>query len=517
MSEAAGSHGLFAALKEGERRVLIAGFIVVLCLAAFAALFTQEAIGAFRVWEDSRTFNHCFLVLPLSLFLLWQRRQDLENLRATPDWRAVPVMLGVSFVWLAASVAGILEARQLVVMTMVQVALFGIFGAAFYRRAAAPFLYLYFLVPSGEFLIPALQAFTARFAVLGLHILAIPVFSNGAVIEIPAGTFVVAEACAGLRFLVAAVAFGVFFSVLTYRSWLKRTVFIAFSIVVPIIANGFRALGLIAAAEWIGNATAALADHILYGWIFFSLILVLLVWIGQMFSDMHESEGDQSAAPAAGPAMLSAWTAFAGVACFLAAAAGPVSGAFLDMGQAVSVPQAAPVVAPPWRRIASTSDWRPILVQPTRIYFDTFADGGDTIDRFIALYGEEGRGNNLVRSSNRDADEEKWSFNAARNGSLLVDGRAVPARVTTWISGSKKRIVWSFYVVNGRPAGTAWGAKRDQLVGYFTANHCVPAYVALSSQNPDEAAAANAAARLLAASEPLASYLCGSTKDQARR
>jgi exosortase len=74
------------------------------------------------------------------------------------------------------------------------------------------------LVPSGAFLVPALQAFTAHFAVAGLHILSIPVYSTGALIEIPAGTFAVAEACAGLRFLIAAVAFGVFFAILTLGS-----------------------------------------------------------------------------------------------------------------------------------------------------------------------------------------------------------------------------------------------------------------------------------------------------------
>ena len=45
-------------------------------------------------------------------------------------------------------------------------------------------------------------------------------------------------------------AFGVFFASVTYRSIRRRALFVALSIVVPIIANGIRALALIAAAQW---------------------------------------------------------------------------------------------------------------------------------------------------------------------------------------------------------------------------------------------------------------------------
>ena len=124
--------------------------------------------------------------------------------------------------------------------------LFAVLGGTVYRRLIAPFLYLYFLVPSGDYLIPTLQDFTGRFAVAGIQLLSIPVYSDGNTIEIPAGTFTVAEACAGLRFLVASIALGVFYATEIYDSWLRRTIFIALCVIVPVIANGLRAFGLLA-------------------------------------------------------------------------------------------------------------------------------------------------------------------------------------------------------------------------------------------------------------------------------
>jgi exosortase A len=510
---------VFAWPAGGGRNALIAAGTVVFYLAVFALLFWNDSIGAFRVWTDSPTFHHCFLILPISLFMVWRRRQALEGIGFLPDTRAVAPMLALAAAWLATSLAGILEAGQFVVLTMVQVALFGTLGAACYRRLAAPFLYLYFLVPSGAFLIPALQAFTAKFAVVGLHVLGIPVFSNGALIEVPAGTFAVAEACAGLRFLIAAVAFGVFFAVITYRSRLRRLIFIALSVIVPIIANGFRALGLIAAAQWIGNPAAALADHIIYGWIFFSFVLVLLVLIGQLFSDRPEDASPPSSeygAPGTHQRLL--WRfAMVGLANVLAAASGPAIATVLATPHPLFVPETAPRVALPWQEVTSSPDWRPIVATPARSFLRTFSDGTYRIDEFVALYGNQRPDNNLIRSNSRDADERKWSFDSSRSGILAFAGQHVSVRVSSWMRGAEKRVVWSFYDVGGQIVSTIWDAKWEQLRAYVAGSRCIPAYVALSADVTDEPAYAAAAGRLLAATGPLDHYLCGSTRVQAPR
>ena len=49
------------------------------------------------------------------------------------------------------------------------------------------------------------------------------------------------------------------------------------------IANGFRALGIVTLGYLLGSAQAAETDHILYGWIFFSIVILILVAIGLPF------------------------------------------------------------------------------------------------------------------------------------------------------------------------------------------------------------------------------------------
>lgn len=248
-----------------------------------AVIFWPEEAAAVRAWSETTAYNYCFLVVPTALYLAWERRQGLATALPHPSpWLALTA-LPVAFFWLVAERASIMEARQLLAMSLVQILFLAVLGPSCWRRLSAPLLYLFFLVPFGEFLIPYLQIFTAHFMARGLDLLQIPNYSSGTVIEIPEGAFRVAQACAGLRFLIASAAFGVLYACLMYTSLLRRLVFVALSLVVPVIANGFRALGLVVLAHLLGSAAAVETDHILYGYLFFSIVTFLLILLGLPF------------------------------------------------------------------------------------------------------------------------------------------------------------------------------------------------------------------------------------------
>ena len=118
-------------------------------------------------------------------------------------------------------------------------------------------------------------------------------------IEIPQGTFFVAEACAGLRFLVASIAFGCLYALVMYRSPVRRGLFILASIMVPVVANGFRGLGIVALGYMLNSTQAAAADHIIYGWVFFSFVILMLIVVGLPFRE--DIVSISSVQPANGP------------------------------------------------------------------------------------------------------------------------------------------------------------------------------------------------------------------------
>ena len=265
--------------------------VVLLCV-----MFLPEFRAAIEVWDASTAYGHCYLILPMTLYLLWERRATIQRSRPAPEPRWALLGVPLALVWLGAERLGIMEGRQLAAIAAFELLFLVVLGWRLYALLSGPLLYLVFLVPFGAFVTPALQHFTADFSVLGLKLLGIPYYSDSFIIETPAGTFLVAEACAGLRFLIAAVAFGVFYALVSYRSWVRRLAYISLSIVVPIVANGVRAFGIVFLGQLLGSAEAAAADHLVYGWVFFSAVMLMLVAVGHMFRE-RSLPGVQVAAP----------------------------------------------------------------------------------------------------------------------------------------------------------------------------------------------------------------------------
>jgi exosortase A len=271
------------------------------------ALFNKELSAAVQTWNTSTAYNHCLLIIPIAIYLLWDRRLDLIGLHAYPMPWALLLGAPLAAAWLVAERLGIMEGRQLVAVSFLELLLLGILGRRLWWAVAGPLLYLYFLVPFGEFLTPQLQDITTSFIRHGLDDLGIPAYIDGYVIDIPQGTFFVAEACAGLRFLISSIAFGSLYSLIMYRSLLRRGLFMLISIVVPIIANGVRALGIVLLGYVLGSAQAAAADHIIYGWVFFSLVILLLIALGLPFrQDRQPHKFGHEAGGAAATARINA-------------------------------------------------------------------------------------------------------------------------------------------------------------------------------------------------------------------
>ena len=192
--------------------------------AAAAFLHWDALVAAALTWIGSATYGYGMLVPPVVAFLLWQRRAALRQMAPRP-WPWGLALIGAAA--LLATVGQVISAlvvEQLAFVALLQAAALAILGPAVFRQIAFPLLYLYLAVPLGDGLIAPLQALTAAFAVGLLEALGVPVRLDGLLIRIPGATFHVAEACAGLRFLLASFALGVLLAALFFRTWWHRCV-----------------------------------------------------------------------------------------------------------------------------------------------------------------------------------------------------------------------------------------------------------------------------------------------------
>jgi exosortase A len=395
---------------------------------------------------------------------------------------------GASALWLAATLLDVLEAAQLSMVLLFEILLLAVLGWRVFRALLAPLLFLFFLVPFGAFLVPLLQTFTAAFTVRWLQLLGIPVFADGFIIQIPAGTFEVAEACAGLRFLIASIVFGCFFATVVYRSMWRRSAFIALSIILPIVANGFRALGLVLLGHFMGDAASAMADHILYGWLFFTIVTLALIAIGMSFKEDARPSLPRTAsasAPASrsqlGPVMATG---------LLLALAGPTYFYWVEHASAAPLAAADGFAVPPpdgaWvREPVTRGDWLPTAKKAERTMIASYRNGEATVTEIVALYPVPERGNPLTRTAPEVVRPEQWRLVESGRLPASVGGNTILVNTAKIARDGKQRLVWWFYVIDGRATASVLEAKLLQAAASLHGERRLGALVALSTEIRD--------------------------------
>ena len=486
------------------------GGALALAAVLLGYFFWQEIIGA-TGGLGSTAFSHCFLVLPVVGYLIWERRGVLAGAVPVPDFRVLLLLPFLSVAWLLAAVLNILEGQQFLLMTMVQVMLLSVLGWRLYRLLLGPFLYLYLLVPSGEFLVPSLQDVTARFVVWLLGVFhGADLFGRHRDLDPRRRLHRRRSLCRPAlpdRF----DRFRGVLSMVVYRSWWRRAAFLALAVTVPVFANGVRAWGIIELAHLTNDVTAIEADHIIYGWGFFSAIILLLIFVGTRFADGGPVQPERQPGRVF-PAFALRAPIVATVAAVALSALGPIYAGFLESARwRIDLAQATPpAIAAPWHLDAGSSDtWQPLVISPDREFRDAFTKGDRQVQRYMALYDAYGRHNNLVRSPNRIYDEDNWARTTLGTTTVTIDGQPATINTAKIRYQNHDRLVWYFYVVSGHVTSNPLDAKVRQAELILSGRSEVSAFVALATEDPDtpEGHPERVLADFLGATEPLAPYL----------
>jgi len=244
---------------------------------ATMAIAAREWGEMFHQWWNIDTYTHILLV---PIIIGWLVALKLGELAKTTPQNWLPGLLVVAVgiaLWLIGRASGI----NIIAHAGAVGALQGVVITALGPRAslvlALPLVFGVFLVPIGDEFIAPLQSITADIAVALTLWSGIPAVVDGIYIDTPVGLFIVAEACSGVKFLIAMITLAALVCFTRFKSWSRRVMFLAASVIVPIIANGIRAWGTIYIAQSQGVEFAAGFDHIFYGWIFFAIVVVLVL------------------------------------------------------------------------------------------------------------------------------------------------------------------------------------------------------------------------------------------------
>lgn len=378
----------------------LAGFVLV--LVALGGLYWNTWAAMVGIWERSGTFAHCYLVAPISVWLAWRVRAELFAMVPRPvPWLAAP-MLAVSLVWLMGDMASVNALTQFAATALLVMAVPLNLGWQVTRRLTFPLLFLFFMVPFGEFLLPWLMEWTADFTVAAVRLSGIPVYREGLQFVIPSGTWSVVEACSGVRYLIASAMVGSLFAYLNYTSTKRRLIFGLVALLVPLVANWLRAYMIVMLGHLSGNKLAVGVDHLIYGWVFFGVIVGIMFWVGARWAEPPANQDPSRLgrlAPAPAPA-ASTWLA---AVLGAAALALPVAyGLHLD-AQAGEPRSAAPLALaalPGTVAVEEAPHYAPLAQNPTATALRSYGFDGAVVHVHVAYYRQQRYGAKMTTSDN---------------------------------------------------------------------------------------------------------------------
>lgn len=472
--------------------LLLLGFAI----AGLAVMLRDSFMSMVSVWESSSdTYAHGYVILPISLWLIWRKRNLLSTISPRPDYRAFGVVLILAFVWLLGRIAGAQVVEHYTFVGLTISFFWALLGWQFVWSFFFPLAFLLMMVPAGEFMVDPLIYFTADFTVLMVQAIGIPVFREGTYFTLPSGHWSVVTGCSGIRYFLSSVVLGWLFAYLTYRTWWKRVAFGLAAIIVPILANGLRATLIVLIAHYSDMQLALGVDHFIYGWVWFGIVMLLMFWVGNIW---REDDVAPDLLPSSTHAKATSKRSFLILAFAMLATIASVWGYEHELANRSPVESPLNNFAQPGNGWSTTdqplSTWRPEWSGMDDARLINLQKGTDQVTLFMGWYGTQKQDSELVNAKNtlvrekhpewRKTTQKSWQTNIS--GHPLTVNRAL---LDTPVN-NQRMVVWQWNRLSGEDTISPSEAKiklaLSKLLGMADAG-AVVILAAPYQEQPEEA------------------------------
>jgi len=254
-----------------------------LIVGAIVLAFWQVFVRLVDAWIVDGNYSHGFLIIPLSLYFVWERRQKLANASIQPSWFGLVVLAGGIALLMAGLWGSELFLSRIALLPVIAGIVLFLFGWTVLGIVGFPIGFLFLMIP-----IPAiifnqiafpLQLLASQLGEWAISVVGIPVLREGNVLILPHTSLEVAEACSGIRSLVSLITLGLVYGYfMDPRTWV-RTLIVVSAVPVAIVANGARVASTGMAAEWIGPEKAEGFFHEFSGFIVFIFAFAMILVI----------------------------------------------------------------------------------------------------------------------------------------------------------------------------------------------------------------------------------------------
>ena len=458
-----------------QRRWLSAAALAAAVTAWLLLWYFDTTASIVKIWMRSDTFAHGFVVVPISAYLIWCKRAEVAKLVPTPAVGGLLLLAVIGFGWLLGNLAHARVVEQFALAAMIPAVTIALLGWQVARSIAFPLGFLFLAVPAGESLIPPLMDFTADFTVHALRFTGIPVYREGTFFTIPSGNWSVVEGCSGLRYLMASLTGGCLFAYVSYTSVRRRLLFIAASVVVPIVANGIRAYLIVMIAHLSNMRLALGVDHLIYGWVFFGLVMLLLFWIGSRWQQPQQADHSVQPTPHVADSRSTPHRMLASaLLAVLVAGIWPAYASYTTHASKRLISEVRPKLASQggWIPVpASLTTWQPRYVGADATVFQTYRQGDREVGVWLFYYATQREGAELVTTRNVMVAQKHpvWEQVGQSKQDTQIADNAFVARTTRLRSVKQRLMVMDWFWISGHRLSDPYLGKlllaRQRLLG----------------------------------------------------
>jgi exosortase A len=473
---------------------IAAGAVAVLLILTLV-FYRDTAWYLVKLWSQGGEgeYAHGFLVLAISLYLILRNRRELLQSAPCPNYLALLAVGGSGLLLTASVLADVQAAQALSMLFLVLALVWAVFGNRITRGLLFPIVYLIFAIPVWFPLAPFLQEITANAVFALVRYIGVPAFRQEQLIMLPSGQFVIAEACAGLRFLLAALTLGTLYAYLNYTTLVARSIVILISAAAAVLVNIVRVFIIV----YLGYSTEMqhpwVEDHLGLGWMLFGGLLFLLLGLDYKLNrpvrkspvPVSETGGKAGFVACKHAAVRMVTTTFVSVMVLASGAAVTFRvNSLPDKGAVEAAYFRLPTGPGTWSGpIESAVDWMP-LYHGSVARKQAYRKDNNTVYLYVGYYPEQRQGRELINDLNRISGEGAWKAVYPRAQLHNVGEQRVLEQVIEK-GADRQLLIWYWYSLAGKTVTNKYLAKLLQLSG-IASGQSQAAVIAIATEQSDE-------------------------------
>ena len=452
--------------------------IVVFILLSFVFLFFYRETVSYLMndwtqWKNG-DYAHGFVVLLVAAFMIWGRRDVLEQTTNRPDILAVVLVCSFSLSWMIGTLLGIRVVESLSFFLLVPSVIYALAGRQFVTQLWFPLAFILIAFPVWELFLPYLQSIAASISFLFLKITGTTALREGAYIMVPAGKFLVAEGCSGLRYLLAAMTFAGFFIYLEQLTKWRAAAFFGIAFIAAIIANALRITTVIIAGNMTQMQHPWVHDHLMLGWYIFAAMLVPVFWLGNRIGDAEQKVKKEIVIrkPDYSNKKLTTYSVILPVV-IIALITGPLlKTVLLERAEASldNLPElTTPVGQGGWYLTSKNAvkSLEPVYEGADIVLDQFYSDGAEQVRLYIASYLYQKQDKELINVNNYLYNEEYWQPKSQQIISPANDDNPL-VEVRLKNNAGDEKLIWYWYKTAGQSTTLPIVTKFLDLYGMIT-------------------------------------------------